>query len=181
MSHSRVAMASIAACIMAAASSEAFQGTVRPRVSADAILQYGKAIDVSRLDRSLASKPLGDWFFSIVGPRADYLVWSAIECGLLKDAPPDTPRCLRGEAKWRQDRAAVVVTVDVRVTTRIDAPLSDKPEVFAVTVRTVARAGASDAESDAIFDTWDTQQLGQLKDLLEQAAVRARGIPAPKD
>jgi len=59
--------------------------------------------------------------------------------------------------------------------------LSEKPEVFAVTVRTVARAGASDAESKAIFEIWDAQQLGQLKDLLEKAAVRARGIPASKD
>lgn len=156
-------------------SNESLQKAVRTRMSDDKILEYGKAIDVSRLDRSLPAEPLGSWLFGIVGPRADYLVWSVIDCGTPMDPPPETPRCLRAEAKWRQDGAAVVVRVDVRVTARGDSPLTETPELFEIVVRTVARAGASDAESDALFHTWDAQRLGELEGLLEQAAVQARG------
>jgi hypothetical protein len=52
--------------------------------------------------------------------------------------------------------------------------LIEKPSVFAVSVRTVARAGASDAESDAIFHIFDGHRLGELEDLLEKAAVHSR-------
>jgi hypothetical protein len=180
MFHLEWVIAFIAAGAMTGTSSEVLQSGIRPRISEDAILQYGKAIDVSRLDPVLPSEPLGKWFFSIVGPRVDYLVWRAIDCGTPKDPPVETPLCLRAEAKWRQDRAVVVATVDVRVTTRADSPLTEKPEVFAISVRTVAMAGASDAESDATFHIWDAQRLGQLKDLLEKAAVQARALPAQK-
>lgn len=166
------AMSSLAVLILAAGSTEG--QTVAQRVATDLVLEYGKAIDVSRLDPALQSEPLGSWFFSIVGPRVDYLVWSAVDCGQPKDAPPDTPRCLRVEAKWRQDLAAVVATVDVRVATSRDSPLSERPDVFAVSVRTAARAGASDAESDAIFHIWEAQRLAELEDLLEKAAARGR-------
>ena len=180
MFHPVWIIAFVAATAVTGATSEALRSRERSRASEEAILQYGKAIDISRLDPVLPSEPLGNWFFSIVGPRVDYLVWSAIDCGQPKDPPPETPECLRAEAKWRQDRAAVVVTVDVEVTSRQDGPLSPKPKVFAVSVRTVASPGASEAESAAIFHVFDGQRLGELKALLEKAAVQSRAAPAAR-
>jgi hypothetical protein len=146
------------------------------KVFQEEVLQFGKDLDVARLDATLPSERLGTWFFALVGPRADYLQWTTVDCGLPKPPPPPgTPICVRGQAKWRQDRAVIVVTIDVSAATT--TALLSEPAVFAVTVMTIARAGASDAESDSIFGIWEGKRLGDLKELLDKATVRARGQP----
>ena len=151
----------------------------RPNTAAaifdERVLQHGKDIDVARLDPTLPSESLASWFFSLVGSRADYLHWTVIDCGQPKGREPDTLRCVRGQAKWRQDRAIVVLTIDVSLATTNDQ--FTQPALFALTVMTVAKRGASDAESDSIFAILEGKRLGEVREILEKAAVRARGKP----
>jgi hypothetical protein len=123
----------------------------------------------------MKSQRLDEWFFALAGPRIDYLRWSVEDCGLARDPPGEWPYCLRGEATWRQDWAVVVITIDIRVATR--AGLANDPTVFAVAVRTVARVGASDAESKAIFRMWNGKQLSEIRGFLEAASIQARAQP----
>jgi len=175
MVHATPLVVSIVACMAPWLLTERRPHLVKAEVFEETALQYGNDLDVARLDPMLPSEPLANWFFSMVGPRVDYLQWTMEDCGTPKDPPPDTPWCVRGQAKWRQGRAVIVVTIDVAVANM--GSLLNEPGVFAVTVMTVAKAGASDAESDSIFGISDIKRLGQWKELLENAAVRARATP----
>jgi len=132
-----------------------------------AMVQRAKRVDVARLDASLASEPLGEWFFTLAGPRTYYMNWDTVTCGLPKVT--DYGLCVRVEATWIESDATVTAIVDVRVGEK-GGGLKENPEIYDVVVEVVQ--GGREAEGDEDLGYQTGKRLGDLVSLLERTRSR---------
>lgn len=68
--------------------------SAQPRPDEAKLVAYAKALDVSRLDATLAPQPLAAWIAKLGVPATD-VTWRSSDCSLMPDpAKPDEPRPL---------------------------------------------------------------------------------------
>lgn len=159
--------------LLIASGSEAAQHNIAPAVSQERVLEFGKSLDVATLDSRLHSEQLGPWFFALIGPKADLLQWKGVPCGLLKEAPPQAPFCVRGEAAWREGQGSIIATIDIEVGT-MTSQLATGGKVFAVTVRTEGGSESPQQKWVALRGIAESKLLSDLPRMMQEAADRLR-------
>lgn len=143
-----------------------------PNSDDHAAIERAKALDVRLLDSRLDSQPLGAWFSGLVSARPRFFRWTTVGCGLAKAT--DNGACVRAEAQWIEGRAAISVTLDVRVAAPMGATPLARPEVYEVSVDTIPHGPVASDVRESLYDFQTERTLTALVDLVRRAEARAR-------